>query len=76
MVVQSTEREEIAGRTQAANLSDGDSCDVGTMAKLFPLMDIGQMHLNCRQANRRNSVPDGNAGMGIGGRVNDNPVVF
>ena len=76
MVVQPTECEEIAGRTQAGNLSDNDSRDMGPMAKFFPLMDIGQMHLNRRQADRRNGVPDCDAGVGISGRVNDDPVVF
>ena len=71
MVVQPTECEEIAGRTQAGNLPDRDSRDMGPMAKFFPLMDIGQMHLNRRQADCRNGVADGDAGVGIGGRVND-----
>jgi hypothetical protein len=76
MVVQPTECEQIAGRAQAANLSNGDSRDVGPMAKFFPLMDIRQMHLNRRQANCSNGVADGDAGVGLGGRVNDDPIVF
>ena len=46
------------------------------MAKLFTLMNIGQMDLNCWQSNCRNSIPNCNAGVRIGGRVNDDPVVF
>ena len=76
MVVQPTECEEIAGRTKAGNLPDRDSRDMGSMAKFFPLMDIGKMHLNRRQTDRRNGVPDCDAGVGIGGRVNDDSVVF
>jgi hypothetical protein len=75
MVVQPTECEEIAGGTQAGNLSDSDSRDIGPMAKFFPLMNIGEMHLNGRQADRRNGVPDCDAGVGVAGRVNDDPIV-
>ena len=75
MVVQPTECEEIAGWTQAGNLPDSDSRNIGPMAKFFPLMNIGQMHLNRRQAGRRNGVTDCDAGVGIGSRVNDDPVV-
>ena len=75
MVVQPTECEEIAGWAQTGNLPDCDSRDIGPMAKFFPLMNIGQMHLNRRQADRRNGVPDCDAGVGIGGRVNDDPIV-
>jgi hypothetical protein len=46
-----------------------------TMAKFFPLMNVGQMHLNRRQADRRNGIPDCDAGVGIGGRVNNDPIV-
>ena len=38
-------------------------------------MNIGQMHFYGRQADRRNSIPDCNARVGIGGRVDDDPVV-
>ena len=48
MVVQPTECEEVADRTQAGDLPDSDSRDMGPMAKFFPLMDIGQMYLNRR----------------------------
>ena len=76
MVVQPTECEEIAGRTQPGNLPNSDSCDIGLMAKFFPLMNIGQMHFNRWQTYRRNSIPNRDAGVGIGGRVNDDPIVF
>ena len=76
MIVQPTECEQIAGWAQAANLSDGDSRNVGPMAKFFPLMDIGQVHLNRREAGRRNGIADGDASVGIGGGVNDDPIVF
>ena len=75
MVVQPTECEEVADRTQAGDLSDSDPRDIGPMAKFFPLMDIGQMHLYRRQADRREGIPDCDAGMGIGSRVNDDSVV-
>ena len=75
MIVQPTEREEIAGRTQAGNLSDSDSCNIGLMAKLLPLMNIGQMHFNGRQTDRRNGISNSGAGMGIGGWVNDDPII-
>ena len=75
MVLQPTKCEEITHRTQAGNLPKGDSCDIGPMAKLFPLMNIGQMHFNRWQADRRNRIPDRNARMSIGGRVDDNSVV-
>ena len=45
------------------------------MAKFFPLMNIGQMHFNRRQTDCRDGVPDRDAGVGIGGRVDDDPVV-
>lgn len=76
MVVQPTECEEIARWTKAGNLPDSNSRNIGPVAKFFPLMNIGQMHLNRRQANRRNGVPDCDTGVGIGGRVNDDPIVF
>lgn len=76
MIVQPTECEEIAGRAQAGNLSDSDSCDIGPMAKFFPLMNIGQMHFNRWQTDRRNSITDCDTGVGKGSRVNDDPIVF
>jgi len=75
MVMQPTECEEISGWTKAGDLPKSDSGNVGPMAEFFPLMDIGQMHLNCRQTDCCDGIPDGDAGMGIGGWVNDNSVV-
>ena len=75
MVMQPTECKEIPGRTQAGDLSKSDSCNIRPMAEFFPLMNIGQMHLNCRQADRRNGIPDRDAGVGVGSWVNDNSVV-
>jgi len=75
MVVQPTECKEITGRTQPGNLPDRDSRHKGPMAKFFPLMNIGQMHFNGRQTYRRNGIPDRDAGVGIRGRVNDNPII-
>jgi len=73
--MQPTECEEISGRTQAGDLSKSDSGDVGPMAEFFSLMDIGEVHLNCRQVNGRDGISDCNTGVGIGGWVNDNAVV-
>src|SRR5215470_15612507 len=75
MVVQTTEREEITGWTQAGNLPYCDSRDIGPVAKLFPLMNVGQMHFNGRETDRCNGVSDCDAGMRIGSWVDDNPVV-
>ncbi len=75
MLVQAAQCEQIAGRTQTRNLSHRDSGHMRMMAKFFPLVNIRQMHFNGGQADRRNGIPDCDAGMGIGGRINDDPVV-
>ena len=75
MVMQPTECEEITDRTQAGNLPDSHSRDIGSMAKFFPLMNIGQMHFNSQQTDCRNGVSDCDAGVRIGGRVNNDPIV-
>jgi len=74
--MQPTECEEIPGWSQAGDLSKSDSRNIRLMAEFLPLVNIGQMYFNCRQADPRDSIPDRDAGVGIGSRVNDNSVVF
>ncbi len=45
------------------------------MTEWFPLVDVRQMNLNGGQAHCRNSVPNRDTGMGVGGRIDDNPLI-
>ena len=45
------------------------------LAKRLALVDIRQMHFDRGQPHGSNGIAYGDAGMRIGGRINDNPVV-
>jgi len=44
------------------------------VAKLLPAVDIGKMHFNKGQLHGSQGIAQGDTGMGIGGRINQNGV--
>jgi len=44
--------------------------------EIFPGMNVGQMDFNRGDARRRNRIAQGDAGMGVGSRVQDNDIPF
>ena len=46
------------------------------MPEFLPCVDIGKMNLNGGDADSRDSVPEGNAGVGISRRIQDQQVEF
>ncbi len=55
--------------TAATYLTNGHRSYQTDMAKGFTAVDIGKMDLHAGEAHRRQSISNGNAGMGIGRRV-------
>lgn len=43
--------------------------------EFLPPVDIGQVHLDCREIDRGQRVANCYAGMGIGGRIDDNAII-
>ena len=69
------QRRKIAPFAKAADLSLAHGSNHGGVAKFLSLMNVGQMHLHRRQADRRNGVPDGIAVMGVGSGINHDSVL-
>ena len=59
----------VSDRAQTADHAAGNIGQIGTMAKGFPGVDIREVHLDERYSRRQQGVPQGDAGMGIGPRV-------
>ena len=72
--MQAPEREQIPGWSEAGNLPERDTCDVGMVTKRLSLVDVREMYLDGGQPNRCNGIADRDARMCIGGRVDNNPV--
>ena len=73
--MQATQSKQVAGRPQSGNLPQGHAGHVRMMAEWFPLVDVRQMNFNGGQAHCCNSVPNRDAGMGVGGRVDDDSLI-
>ncbi len=66
--------QEIAGRAESGNLSEGHACDEGVTAKLLPLMNVREMYFDRRQGDGGNRITNRDTGMRITGRINHNSV--
>lgn len=53
----------------------GDGGDHRRVPEFLPGMDVAQMHLNHRQPDGGDGIPDGIAVVGVGARVENHPVV-
>src|SRR3990167_8988044 len=58
--------QQVTVHPEAGDLPDHRLGDQRALAEFFPLMDVGDMDLDGRNPHRRQGVPQGNAGMGIG----------
>lgn len=56
---------------KARYLANGDVGEVGMPTKRLATVDIRQVHFNGRNSDGENSVSDGNAGMRVSGRIDD-----
>lgn len=65
---------QVPGRTEARNLADGHRGNVRAPPKGFTLVDIGEMDLNGWNFCGDDGIPQGNAGMRIACRIEDDGV--
>ena len=79
MIVNSFQKEAdgqlIALQPQAHDEPLADGRKIGMVAERLPLVNIGDMHFDDGRANGGNSVGNGNGGMGIGARVENDAIV-
>lgn len=75
MLMQPAQREPVTGRSQSGDLRQGHAGDMRMVAKRLPLMDVRQMHFNGGQSYGRNGIANRDARMGVGGRIDDDPLI-
>ncbi len=63
--------EDITVGLEPADLALADRGDQGCAAKVFPGIDVGEMHLNRRDVHGGNGVADGDARMRVSGGVDE-----
>ena len=61
--------------TQPADYPRGDVADQAFCPEWLPAINIREMNLNHRKVNGENGVPDGDAGVGIGAEIGDDPAI-
>ena len=71
---QGLDGQQIALGAQAADLAHADRGGHRAVAKLLPLVDVGDVHLHRRQLDGGQRVADGVAVMGVGAGVDDDPL--
>ena len=65
------QRQQVALGAEAADDARGDLRDIGLVAKRLSPVNVGQMHLNDRQLGERQRIEEGDRGMAVGGRIDD-----
>ena len=71
LVEQVLKGQQIALMTQTADDADGQVREIRVMSERLPGMHIGKMHLDEGNRYRRQCVAQGDAGMGVGRRIDD-----
>ena len=66
-----SERQPVAIGTQSTDHADGECGKKTVVPKCFALMDIGQMNFDERDGDSRQGIAHRHAGVGVGGRVDD-----
>ena len=70
------ERQFVTGRAEAADDAEGEVAEIGMLAKSFAAVDVRKMHFNEGDGNSSQCVAYGDAGVGIGGGVDDDEIDF
>src|SRR5205085_12697634 len=59
---------------EAGDLADANRGDEGLMTEFLPRMDVGKVDFDGGNSDRSDGVPEGDAGVGIGGSVQNDYV--